>query len=471
MAITTIWAIHIADGVLDWPWLALGFAVAAALALFASWRVREDEVPRIALLTAAFFVASSIHVRLGPTSVHLLLNGLVGVVLGRRAPLAILVGVALQALLIPHGGLTTIGVNATVETLPALAAAALFPALRAWLGGDKPWRRSWVVGAGAFLWGGLLVVAGVALVTNPWRDLVSASSTAGVVFSIEKENLRSALNLLLHPVTLAALAGFALLCIWLERRMENAPEFPAGAFVGAFAVVGTAALTGLILVADGADRWSTFATAVFLAHLPLALIEGFILGVTTGFLARVKPELLSPTQNAECGMQNVDMREPVSLSLPGERISVAVLAALLLGSPASAHELKADAKIDPRKKQVTVECWYEAGDPPQGAAAKVLRDDGSVVAEGPLDSRGAFTFTYEQPEPLRVQVTAPGGHRASLRLPARELGTGEEPRDPRSQATGTRPQDILLGITFLLALAAFVLSWRNARRLRTLRPD
>jgi cobalt/nickel transport system permease protein len=469
LALTTIWAIHIADGVLDWPWLALGFAVAAALALVASWRVREDEVPRIALLTAAFFVASSIHVRLGPTSVHLLLNGLVGVVLGRRAPLAILVGVALQALLIPHGGLTTIGVNATVEMLPALAAGVLFPALRAWLRGGTPWRRSCLVGAGAFLWGGLLVIAGVALATNPWRDLVSASSTAGVVFSIA--NLRPAWNFLLHPLTLASLALFALACAWIERRMENAPEFPAGAFVGAFAVVGTAALTGLVLVADGADRWSTFATAVFLAHLPLALIEGFVLGVTTGFLARVKPELLSPTQNAECGMQNVDMREPVSLSLPGERISVAILAALLLGNPASAHELKADAKIDARKKQVTVECWYEAGDPPQGATAKVLRDDRSVVAEGPLDSRGAFTFTYEQPEPLRVQVTAPGGHRASLRLPARELGTGEEPRDPRSQATGTRPQDLLLGITFLLALAAFVLSWRNARRLRALRPD
>src|SRR4051794_23126263 len=114
------WAVHIADGVLGWPVLAAGFGLIALLAVLAAWRVREDEVPRIALLTAAFFVASSIHVKLGPTSVHLLLNGLVGVILGRRAPLAILIGVALQALLIPHGGLTTIGVNACAETIPAL---------------------------------------------------------------------------------------------------------------------------------------------------------------------------------------------------------------------------------------------------------------------------------------------------------------------------------------------------------------
>src|SRR5258708_5306691 len=132
-------AVHIADGVLSWPVLAGGFALAGLLALVASWRVREDEIPRIALLTAAFFVASSIHVKLGPTSVHLLLGGLVGVVLGRRAPLAILLGVALQALLIPHGGLSTIGVNACAQALPALLAGALFALLyraseqRGWL--------------------------------------------------------------------------------------------------------------------------------------------------------------------------------------------------------------------------------------------------------------------------------------------------------------------------------------------------
>ena len=117
-----VWAVHVADGVLGWPWLLLGFIVAGALALAASWRLHEEEVPRIALLTAAFFVASSIHLKLGPTSVHLLLTGLVGVVLGMRAPLAILVGVTLQAALIPHGGFSTIGVNATAETVPALAA-------------------------------------------------------------------------------------------------------------------------------------------------------------------------------------------------------------------------------------------------------------------------------------------------------------------------------------------------------------
>ena len=77
-------------------------------------RVRDEEIPRIALMTAAFFIASLIHVSIGPTSVHLLLNGLLGVVIGRRAPLAVLIGIGLQFALFAHGGASTIGVNTCV---------------------------------------------------------------------------------------------------------------------------------------------------------------------------------------------------------------------------------------------------------------------------------------------------------------------------------------------------------------------
>ena len=82
-------AMHISDGVLSLPWLAGGFVGAGVLGLLGCWRVRDDEVPRVALLTAVFFLTSSLHITLGPVSVHLLLNGLVGVLLGWRAALAI----------------------------------------------------------------------------------------------------------------------------------------------------------------------------------------------------------------------------------------------------------------------------------------------------------------------------------------------------------------------------------------------
>ena len=42
-----IWAIHLPDGLLTVPWLAGGFVIAGVLALIGSWRVRDEEIPRI----------------------------------------------------------------------------------------------------------------------------------------------------------------------------------------------------------------------------------------------------------------------------------------------------------------------------------------------------------------------------------------------------------------------------------------
>ena len=75
MTMLALLAVHISDGVLATGWWAGGFLAAGLLAALGAWRIRDDEIPRVALLTAAFFVASSFHIRVGPTSVHLLLNG------------------------------------------------------------------------------------------------------------------------------------------------------------------------------------------------------------------------------------------------------------------------------------------------------------------------------------------------------------------------------------------------------------
>ena len=125
-----LFAVHLADGLLADPVWVGGFVLAGALVAWSARGMSEDEVPRVGVLTAAFFVASQIHVRLGPTSAHLLLNGLVGVVLGRRAAVAIAAGLFLQALLFAHGGLTSLGVNVCILAGPALAAGLLFRPVR-----------------------------------------------------------------------------------------------------------------------------------------------------------------------------------------------------------------------------------------------------------------------------------------------------------------------------------------------------
>jgi len=128
-----LFAVHIADGLLAAPWWLGGFALAAAVLAWAGWRLPHEEVPRIGLFTAAFFVASQIHIPLGAVKVHLLLNGLVGVVLRRRTGLALAVGLTFQAVLFGHGGFSTLGVNFLVQWIPATLGAWLVPRLlRRW---------------------------------------------------------------------------------------------------------------------------------------------------------------------------------------------------------------------------------------------------------------------------------------------------------------------------------------------------
>jgi cobalt/nickel transport system permease protein len=198
-------AVHLSDGALSTAWWVSGFVVMAVLLLIAAARVREEEIPRIGVVTAAFFVASSIHIPLVvlPTSVHLILNGLTGVVLRWRAPLAIVIGLFLQYRLLGHGGLTTLGINACIIGLPALAAGFIYPIL----------------------------------------------------------------------------------------RRARVPAFVRGVLLGGGAVAGAAGLNFLALLLGGKEEWESLARLVLLAHIPIVILEGLMLGVLVSYLERVKPEL------------------------------------------------------------------------------------------------------------------------------------------------------------------------------------
>ena len=140
-------AVHLADGAVTPALGVAGWVVAAVLVAACARRIPDAQVPRVGLVTAALFVASQLHLRVGPASVHLLLNGLAGVLLGRTAVAAVAVSLALQLLLFAHGGLSTFGLNVTVYALPALAASQWKP-------------RSVLSGAAV---GGLTAAASVAL--------------------------------------------------------------------------------------------------------------------------------------------------------------------------------------------------------------------------------------------------------------------------------------------------------------------
>lgn len=113
---------HISEGILHGPTLAAGFVGAGIIAAATMRNMDMEEIPKISVITSVFFVASLIKVPIGPSSVHLILNGLAAVVLGWRAFPAILLAIILQAIIFGHGGVTVIGVNAVMLGGGALVA-------------------------------------------------------------------------------------------------------------------------------------------------------------------------------------------------------------------------------------------------------------------------------------------------------------------------------------------------------------
>jgi len=102
---------HISEGVLPGYQLLIGWGL-TGIGLFVGLRkINEGNLPLVALLSSAFFVASLVHLPIGITSVHLLLNGLVGSLLGWAAFPALFVALLFQALLFQFGGITVLGVN------------------------------------------------------------------------------------------------------------------------------------------------------------------------------------------------------------------------------------------------------------------------------------------------------------------------------------------------------------------------
>ena len=152
---------HISEGVLTLPVLAGGACLAAAGVVPALRRVPWQRIMSVGVLSAAFFVASLIHVPLGPGNVHLVMSGLLGAVLGWAALPAIAVALFLQAALFQFGGLTALGVNICIMGLPALLCGLFF---RRFFHNDRlrPW-AAFACGFSAILLSALLCALALAL--------------------------------------------------------------------------------------------------------------------------------------------------------------------------------------------------------------------------------------------------------------------------------------------------------------------
>ena len=199
---------HLPDGLVPVEMALAGYAGSAALAALALARLRRlpdprAEVPRAAMLTTVFFAATTLAIPVPPTTVHLMLAGLMGVLLGWFALLAIPVALFLQAVLFGHGGLTTLGLNGLVFGLPALLSMAI------WRGLGARWPGLAALAAG----GGAVVLAIV---------LFAGTVLAGLPAMVDPGAERAALGIfvLAHLPLVLAEALMVLAVVRVLRRIE-----------------------------------------------------------------------------------------------------------------------------------------------------------------------------------------------------------------------------------------------------------
>lgn len=279
-----VFAVHLSDGVIAGPWLVAGWVLAAGIVAIASWRVGEADVSRIGVLTAAFFVGSLIHLKLGGVSAHLLLNGLLGVVLGVRAGLAIAVGLVLQALLFGHGGVTTLGVNIAVYAPPAMLCGLLC----------GPLRRSGLVRTPMIRFGLVFLAAAVLLSTAvlvaQWLQVTLTSGPEPSEWWLTRPDVVAAVGLC---AVVAAVAG---------RWVEADPEFAVGLLLGGATAYATVGLNVLWLAVAGLPAVRPMAGVAFFANLPVVLVEAVGVGFVLAYLAKARPEWVGgPVRHPDAG--------------------------------------------------------------------------------------------------------------------------------------------------------------------------
>ena len=149
---------HLPDGLIA-PGLSLSGYVASFILVI--WTTRRKMMIRVmsqvSLVAAVVFVSSLIHIPMGFTTVHFTFIGLAGILLGPLAFPAVAMAIAMQSILLGHGGFTAIGLNSLNMGCAALLTYILFARLRPLL--QRGQRNDVAMAAAAGFFGALFKVS------------------------------------------------------------------------------------------------------------------------------------------------------------------------------------------------------------------------------------------------------------------------------------------------------------------------
>lgn len=117
---------HISDGVLTLEVAIVSSIVAFSFFVYSFKNLLNEKIALASAFSALFFVTSFIHIPFGPTQIHLMLIGFIGIFLGSVAIFSISLALILQALLLGFGGLSSIGANILVMGVSSYLVFLLF---------------------------------------------------------------------------------------------------------------------------------------------------------------------------------------------------------------------------------------------------------------------------------------------------------------------------------------------------------
>ena len=121
---------HISEGVLSSNIIVTSSLILAPLVINSVRKLHPHDISKVALLSALFFVISTVHLPIGVTSVHFMMLGVIGIMLGWHSFTALLIALLLQALLIGFGGISSLAVNTLNTGVGALSGYYLFKILK-----------------------------------------------------------------------------------------------------------------------------------------------------------------------------------------------------------------------------------------------------------------------------------------------------------------------------------------------------
>jgi cobalt/nickel transport system permease protein len=157
---------HIPDGLMDPTVSAIGWieflVVLGAVLLLAGNRVKEKNLPRVAVLSAGIFVAQMLNFPVGGgTTGHLVGGALFAIIAGPTvAIIGMTVVLLIQALMFGDGGITALGLNAlNIAVIAPLTGWGVYTLLKTMTekGGRSSAASGFVVGAAA--WASVFVAA------------------------------------------------------------------------------------------------------------------------------------------------------------------------------------------------------------------------------------------------------------------------------------------------------------------------